>query len=313
MNSVALGALLGLFGATGLLVAIAYSPPMRRVRLDDRLAPYLRARQPSSNLAQSDETLHLWGVPLAVLRPALERGAAMMERSLGGSRSVQRRLSALGSSASVEDFRVEQLVWGVVGFVMGGLSSVLLSIAASSVSLIALIVLAIAGFLAGALGYDWWLSMRVRRREQDMLAEFPIVAEFLALAVTAGEAPLAALERVCRLCGGELSKELKIVISNTREGVTLPAALERLSKRTSLPPLARFVDGVAIALERGTPLAELLRAQAADVREAGKRALLAAGGRKEILMMVPVVFLILPVTVLFALYPGLASITVLTQ
>ena len=77
-----------------------------------------------------------------------------------------------------------------------------------------------------------------------------------------------------------------------------------IAVRTSLPPLARFVDGVAIAVERGTPLAEVLRAQAVDVREAGKRALLEAGGRKEIAMMVPVVFLVLPVTVLFALFPG---------
>jgi tight adherence protein C len=68
--------------------------------------------------------------------------------------------------------------------------------------------------------------------------------------------------------------------------------------------LARFVDGVAIAVERGTPLAEVLRAQAVDVREAGKRSLLEAGGRKEIAMMVPVVFLVLPITVLFALFPG---------
>lgn len=30
------------------------------------------------------------------------------------------------------------------------------------------------------------------------------------------------------------------------------------------------------------------------------------GGRKEIAQMVPVVFLVLPVTVVFALYPGLA-------
>lgn len=59
-----------------------------------------------------------------------------------------------------------------------------------------------------------------------------------------------------------------------------------------------------LTLERGTPLAEVLRAQAVDVREAGKRALLEAGGRKEIAMMVPVVFLVLPVTVLFALFPG---------
>ena len=50
-----------------------------------------------------------------------------------------------------------------------------------------------------------------------------------------------------------------------------------------------------------------------DVREAGKRALLEAGGRKEISMMLPVVFMILPVTVLFALYPGLLTLVSLTQ
>ena len=66
---------------------------------------------------------------------------------------------------------------------------------------------------------------------------------------------------------------------------------------------------MVIAIERGTPLADVLRAQAVDVRETGKRALLEAGGKKEIAMMVPVVFLVLPITVVFALFPGLISIT----
>jgi tight adherence protein C len=55
----------------------------------------------------------------------------------------------------------------------------------------------------------------------------------------------------------------------------------------------------------------VLRAQAVDVREAGKRALLESGGKKEIAMMVPVVFFILPVTMLFALFPGFASLRLL--
>ncbi len=54
----------------------------------------------------------------------------------------------------------------------------------------------------------------------------------------------------------------------------------------------------------------MLRAQARDVREAGRRALLEAGGRKEILMMVPVVFLVLPVTVVFAVFPSLATLRI---
>ena len=61
---------------------------------------------------------------------------------------------------------------------------------------------------------------------------------------------------------------------------------------------------MAVAVERGTPLADVLRAQAVDVREAGAAQLLEAGGRKEIAMIVPVVFLVLPVTVVFALFPG---------
>jgi tight adherence protein C len=65
---------------------------------------------------------------------------------------------------------------------------------------------------------------------------------------------------------------------------------------------------MAVAIERGTPLADVLRAQAADVRAMSKRQLLEAGGRKEIAMMIPVVFLVLPITIVFALYPGLISI-----
>ena len=71
--------------------------------------------------------------------------------------------------------------------------------------------------------------------------------------------------------------------------------------------MARFAQGVAVAVERGTPLADVLHAQAADVREAGRRELIETAARKEVLMMVPVVFLVLPVTVLFAFWPGVVG------
>ncbi len=151
---------------------------------------------------------------------------------------------------------------------------------------------------------DRWLSREVAVREERMMAEFPTIAELLALAVAAGEGAVGALERVTRISHGELARELGRALADARAGASLVQALQGIASRTSLPPLARFVDGVAIAVERGTPLADVLRAQAVDVREAGKRALLEAGGRKEIAMMVPVVFLVLPVTVLFALFPG---------
>ena len=141
-----------------------------------------------------------------------------------------------------------------------------------------------------------------------MLAEFPVVADLLALAVLAGEAPIDAMQRVCRLTRGELTRDLQTALTAARAGKPITRALTELSDRTTLEPFSRFVLGLVVAIERGTPLADVLRAQAADVREFSKRALLEAGGKKELQMMAPVVFMILPVTVMFALYPGLVTL-----
>ena len=313
MSQALVGAALGLVFACGVLLAVLSSPPVRRLRLSDRLGPYVAdAPRPSRLLGRSVRTVP-FGPAGRLLQPLVVDAAGLIERAVGGSRSVRRRLTALGSRQSVEDFRVEQVIWGVVGVAAGVAAGLGLSAVSGTVSLLALLMFVVSGAAAGVLGRDWWLSVQVSRREQLMLAEFPVVAELLALAVTAGEAPVAALERVCRVCRGELARELETALSEARAGSALPAALQALAERTSLEPLTRFVDGLIIALERGTPLAEVLRAQAADVRSAGKRALLASGGRREIAMMIPVVFLILPITVLFALYPGLVNISLLTR
>ncbi|MBF1661589.1 MAG: type II secretion system F family protein, partial [Rothia mucilaginosa] len=63
---------------------------------------------------------------------------------------------------------------------------------------------------------------------------------------------------------------------------------------------------IAVAIERGTPLADVLRAQAQDVRDNAKRELMETAGKKEIAMLAPVVFFILPLTVIFAVFPGLS-------
>jgi tight adherence protein C len=131
----------------------------------------------------------------------------------------------------------------------------------------------------------------------------------LALAVAAGEGPVAALGRVVSRSGGELSKDLGGVLAAVRTGEPVGSAFDRLAATTGLPLVARFADGISIAVERGTPLADVLHAQAADVREGGRRELIEIAARKEVFMMAPVVFLVLPITVLFAFYPGLLGLS----
>jgi len=308
-----LGMLLGLAAAVGLVLVIGYAPPFRSVRLVDRLAPYVHDTPPPSRLLGTATEPGLLTAVRRIFGPAVGDGARLVDRLLGGRAAVRRRLDALGGETGVEDFRIEQVVWGGIGLLAGALVTAVGSLAAGSLNVLSAGLLCLAGLVGGVLGRDSWLTQQVRRREETLLAEFPVVAELLALAVTAGESPVAAISRVTRLSGGELARELDAALGRARAGRPLTEALQEVADRTSLDPLARFIDGLLVAIERGTPLAEVLRAQAADVREAGKRRLLEAGGRKEIAMMVPVVFLVLPVTVLFALFPGLISIVSLAQ
>ena len=302
--------LVGLLLGAGAWLVVFFAPPMRRPRLDDRLAPYLRDAPMPSRLIETSSSLTPFPTLERLLAPVLGDLVAVVDRWVGGAGSLRRRLVQAGRGMTVEEFRAEQVVWGAFGL-LAGLGVLVLALAsgrrASPVGLLALcVVLAVLGVLLR----ERVLVHEVARREQRMLAEFPTVAELLALAVTAGEGPVGALERVCRISTGELTKELRQALSDAKAGASLVQALEGIAARTSLAPLARFVDGVAIAIERGTPLAEVLRAQAVDVREAGKRELLESAGRREIGMMVPVVFLILPVTIVFAFYPGFYGLTV---
>ena len=307
------GMALGLALAIGVLLAVRAAPPLSPIRLEDRLAPYLRDTPTPSRLLFVAPASGMAGLLRRLAGPAMSDGARIVDRLVGGRASVRRRLAALGSDDTVEDFRIEQVIWGVLGLGAGSVAALLFTTLSGTLNLLSVTLLCGAGLVGGVLGRDWWLTQEVTKREQIMLAEFPIVAELLALAVTAGESPVGAIDRVCRLSGGQLGQELAETLGRARAGTPLVEALQGLVERTSLAPLARFVDGLVVALERGTPLAEVLRAQAADVREAGKRELLDSGGRKEIAMMVPVVFLVLPVTVLFALFPGLISIVSLAS
>lgn len=300
-----MGAFVGVVLGLGLWLVVAGVPIGRRVDLIARLEPYLRDTVRPSSLSDGSATRR--GLVRRLLAPLIADAGRLVERLLGGTATVRRRLDQTGSGMSVEQFRAEQVVWGVIGLGVGLAAALVVGLTrgAAALPMAALVVI---GSLTGVLLRDQVLSWAVDTREARMMQEFPTVAELLALSVGAGEGAVGALERVASTCSGELSAELRRTLASARAGASLLEALEGLAGRTSLAPLSRFVDGVAVAVERGTPLGEVLRAQAQDVRELGRRRLMEEGGRKEIAMMIPVVFFVLPVTVLFAVYPGIVAL-----
>jgi tight adherence protein C len=303
------GALLGACFALGCLLVVTRVLDLRRPQLALRVLPYVRdlpqADRPA--VAARDQS----GPFRALFGPLIGSAADFLERLLGGSTSIRRRLERANLPISVHDFRVEQVLWGLVAFGATAAVSLLLALRSPGRAL-PLLLLCLVAFMAGVLLRENRLSAQVAERERRVLAEFPTVAELLALAVGAGEGPVTALDRVVTRSRGELSADLGAVLADIRTGSPVTTALDQLARRSGLPVVARFAEGMAVAIERGTPLAGVLHAQAADVREAGRRALIESGARKEILMMVPVVFLVLPVTVVFAFWPGVVGLHLVT-
>jgi len=305
MTPTAWGVVLGGLAGFGLWLVVDRLVASRHTSLAVRVAPYLRDLPSTTSLRPAP--VAPTSAFRAVFGPVLGRAADLVERVLGGATSIARRIERARLPMTVRDFRISQAIWGIVAFAVAAVPSAALALR-SPERAVPLLVMCACAFALGVLLRENRLTAQVARRERRILEEFPTVAELLALAVAAGESPVAALDRVVQRSHGELSADLRDVLAEVRTGTPITRAFDDLAARSGLPAVSRFAEGVAIASERGTPLADVLHAQAGDVREAGRRALIESGARREVLMMVPVVFLVLPTVVVFAFWPGLVGL-----
>lgn len=307
--TLAAAALVGTTLGLGAWLLVSLVPRIGRPRLAARLAPYLVDVSPEAHRMVTPSRTDPLPILGALLAPVTESGRSLLQSVLGGDAVIRTRLRQSGAAMTVGGHRTRQLA----GAALGAAAGIALGILAARGGLTAIpasVVGASTGAIAGIAGVDWLLAQAARRRAQRLAQEFPTIVEFLALSVSAGESILDALRRVARTGSGELAGELDRVVGRVAAGQPLPEGLAELRDDLALPPMSRLVDQVLAALDRGTPLADVLRAQAADARDDSQRALLEAAGTREVAMLVPLVFLILPVTVLFAIYPGLLVLQV---
>lgn len=292
-TALAYAVILGVVLAAGVLCIASVAPTWRAPSLERRVAPYLRdLTDPAGTTPVST------GMLAELIAAAGERFA----RLTSASDVLARRLSQAGLPLSVATFRAHQLAWAVAGLLLGGVLTVVLTLTGRGSPLL-VVVPPVTAVLAVMLS-EWRVQRAARRRLVRLQEELPSVLEFLSLCLAAGEGLLDAVRRVCAVGAGELSAELRRCVLEVDTGSSLGDALTRLARRIDLPALSRGLDQLVASIERGTPLARVLQAQADDAREEAKRLLIERAGRSEIAMLVPLVFLILPLSVIFAVYPG---------
>jgi tight adherence protein C len=162
--------------------------------------------------------------------------------------------------------------------------------------------------MVGFLSVRYFLSVAAKARVKRIESQLPAVWEFLSLSLSAGESLPEALKRMASIGHGDITDEFRVVVLDVQLGIPLTTALQNMERKLKISVLSRGIEQILGALNRGTPIASVLQAHALDAREDSKRRLLESAGQKEVAMLVPLVFLILPVTIVFAVFPGLLVI-----
>jgi tight adherence protein C len=219
--------------------------------------------------------------------------------------SVQYRLLELGKTKpeDLNGFRFHQFAMTFLT-VFG--SYIFLTLIGKS-NLLSLIISALAGISVYFL-LDRALTVKITKQRTLLESEFPAIVEMLTLCMAAGETPLGAMSRVAQRSTGLLSAEFALVINSVKAGIPFQFALDEMGRRIKSTHIRRFVDALITAMLRGAPLIDVLQSHARNAREAERNRVLSAAGKSEVSMMIPVVFLILPISILFALWPSLSNL-----
>ena len=302
------GACAGL-GAWGLL-AVAWESGRgsnhRATDLMTRVALSLRDVSPAARdflAPRSSDPVSVLGV---VIQPGVLRVSRKLSQWLGESESATTQLARSGWDMSLEQYRLVRLASSAAGAAAGLVVFTVVTNQQVRIAMAGLGVLL--GAILGAAVFDRVVRRAVLARTERLIDEFPSVIELLAVALSAGESLPGALLRIAERGSGELASEFRRVMRRVEVGESLGGVLRDSARVIGVPEIEALLEHLVSALERGAPLSEVVRSHSADSRAERLRAIVDRAGKAEVRMLVPLVLLILPTTVVFAVWPSLQAL-----
>jgi len=153
-------------------------------------------------------------------------------------------------------------------------------------------------------------SGRIRKRQEDIIRNFPTFVDLAALMIESGLDYMTAFDRIVKIAPVKTGLELEIerTINEVQLGYSRRDALRRLSLRTGLQEVRSFVGLIVQSDELGTSLVELLRNYSADMRfrRLNKAEKLAAQASTK--MLIPLFIFIFPTVFILMLSPMISDL-----
>jgi Flp pilus assembly protein TadB len=156
-----------------------------------------------------------------------------------------------------------------------------------------------------------WLKQLIQKltgsevKESEINEELVNILQMLSIMISAGESPMMALRYISQRSVGYIPKLIDQSFSKYESGRNLAQTLEQIAVATGSFQVRRLTNSIQIAIQRGTPILDVLNNQVQSLNKQINLALLKKSGKSEIALLVPVVFLILPVSISFAIWPSI--------
>ncbi|HYD08665.1 MAG TPA: type II secretion system F family protein, partial [Acidimicrobiales bacterium] len=264
----------------------------------ERLRPYVAGADPSARRAGVLSVASLSEAIGPLSRAIGERAA----RLAGVSEELEVRLTRIHSTVDATGFRVRQVGWSVGGLAAGAL----VAIAVQPPPLVVL------GFLLGGpvvafLVQEQRLASASQRWQRRVFLELPVVAEQLALLLSAGWSLSASLNRIAARSNGSVGQDLQRVCQRIRQGLSEAEALREWARVARVTALDRLVP--ILALNRDTSdLGRLVAEEARSIRRDVHRELIEAVEKRNQQVWIPVTVAALVPGALFLAVPFIEAL-----
>jgi tight adherence protein C len=289
-----------ILGAAVYLTGEAVTAPGReRHRAIRRAATYGRIRTAGPSLERlrfherviAPAIVSLSGMVLR-LNPRLtvdSVGAKLLAAGLAGKISPTAFLATKGAAA---------LGGGFLGVVVGAAAGAPVRIPLFAV------VFGAFGFIAPG----FVVSVKGRKRREELKAQLPDALDLLAVSVEAGLGFDGAVDKLTEHMHGPLADEFALTLGEMRIGESRQDALKKMAERTATPEVASFTRAIIQADQLGISLGRLLRVQAADSREKRQAAAEEKAMKSPIKMLFPTVLFIFPAMFIVILGPAFLNL-----
>lgn len=146
-----------------------------------------------------------------------------------------------------------------------------------------------------------------RQRPSKYLDQLPEFLRFLGLCLSNSMSLLQSLRWLSENMSGSLADLISDLVAEVELGADISMELQRWF-RLNDPALSELATRLLFSIERGTSISQMLAEQSDSVSYQLTELRLAKSNSSETKMLVPLIFLILPMTVLLASYPSLAGL-----